>query len=193
LETRNSHGLDQFCATLRERERLSILDLSAASQHTVSFITGQGHRLYAEDFLLQLERAFGAVDCYEKQEDPDKASAFLDASFNFPANHFDAALIWDSLEFLVPSVLEKVMRRLHRVMRPEGTLFAVFHAAERAEAVATYSYRISNSRTMLLVPRGQCRPAQLFNNRSLEKLFQDFESVKFFLARDHLREVIVRR
>ena len=37
------------------------------------------------------------------------------------------------------------------------------------------------------------RPLQLFNNRGVEKLFQRFHSVKFFLARDHLREVIVRR
>jgi hypothetical protein len=33
----------------------------------------------------------------------------------------------------------------------------------------------------------------VFNNRSLEKLFGKFESVKFFLTRDNLREVIVRR
>jgi hypothetical protein len=44
-----------------------------------------------------------------------------------------------------------------------------------------------------LTPRGQRKPAQYFNNRSLEKLFQKFHSVKFFLTRDHLREVIVRR
>jgi hypothetical protein len=45
----------------------------------------------------------------------------------------------------------------------------------------------------LLVDRGRRRPAQFFNNRSLERLFQDFQSVKFFLTRNHLREVIVRR
>jgi hypothetical protein len=44
-----------------------------------------------------------------------------------------------------------------------------------------------------MAARGQRKPAQIFNNRSLERLFQDFQSVKFFLTRDHLREVIVRR
>jgi len=33
---------------------------------------------------------------------------------------------------------------------------------------------------------------QLFNNRALEKLFADFQSVKFFLTRERLREVLVR-
>jgi lysyl-tRNA synthetase class 2 len=42
-----------------------------------------------------------------------------------------------------------------------------------------------------LLQRGE--RLQIFNNRSLEKLFQDFQSVKFFLTRDRLREVIVRR
>jgi hypothetical protein len=40
--------------------------------------------------------------------------------------------------------------------------------------------------------RGTRAPAQLFNNRSVEKLFGNFESVKFFLARDRLREIIVK-
>jgi hypothetical protein len=39
---------------------------------------------------------------------------------------------------------------------------------------------------------GVRRPAQLFNNRSLEKLFGRFESVKFFLTRERLREVIIK-
>jgi hypothetical protein len=37
------------------------------------------------------------------------------------------------------------------------------------------------------------KPSQPFNNRAIEKLFHEFGSVKFFLTRDHLREVIVRR
>jgi len=72
-------------------------------------------------------------------------------------------------------------------------MLALFHSEERAETIPTYSYRISDRKTITLAPRGHRRPAQYFNNRSLEKLFHDFESVKFFLTRDHLREVIVRR
>jgi hypothetical protein len=36
------------------------------------------------------------------------------------------------------------------------------------------------------------RPARLFNNRGLEKLFHRFDSVKFFLTREGLREVIAK-
>jgi hypothetical protein len=44
----------------------------------------------------------------------------------------------------------------------------------------------------MLTPRGSRKRAQFFNNRGLEKLFQD-QTVKFFLTRDNLREIIVRR
>jgi hypothetical protein len=44
-----------------------------------------------------------------------------------------------------------------------------------------------------LVPRGTRKRAQIFNNRALERLFGNFANVKFFLTRDNLREVIVRR
>ena len=36
-------------------------------------------------------------------------------------------------------------------------------------------------------------PVQYFNNRGIEKLFERFEAVKFFLTRDALREVVVKR
>src|ERR1700730_17751414 len=59
LETRHSHGLDQFCASLEERPGLSILDLAGASQATISFLTNYGHRLYSDDFIHQLDQCFG--------------------------------------------------------------------------------------------------------------------------------------
>ena len=46
--------------------------------------------------------------------------------------------------------------------------------------------------TLHVTQLGARRPTQLFNNRSLEKLFDRFASVKFFLTREQLREVIVK-
>lgn len=193
METRNSHGLDQFCATLGERSGMAILDLAGANQSTVSFITGYGHKLYSDDFLLQLDRRFGEGDFYENQSNPRAIQEFLDSALDFPEGQFDGALVWDVLEYLSPLMLTAVVKRLRYMLRPDAGLLAVFHADARAETVPTYAYRIHDHRTIQMTPRGRRHPAQIFNNRSLEKLFQDFQSVKFFLTRDHLREVIVRR
>ena len=193
LETKHSHGLDQFCASLEERSGLSILDLAGASQATVSFVTDYGHRLYSDDFVHQLDQCFGDGDFYENQDNPLKAAKFLEAALTFPDESFDGVLVWDTLQFLSPQLLQTVVERLHRMLRPGSSLLAVFHAEERIDSIPTYFYRVSDHHTIQMVPRGHRRPAQFFNNRSLEKLFQDFQSVKFFLTRDHLREVIVRR
>jgi SAM-dependent methyltransferase len=118
---------------------------------------------------------------------------FLESALTFEDGSFDGALVWDTLQFLTPSLLQVVIERLHRILRPGSCMLAFFHSEEKIDTIPTYSYRITDHRNIMLVERGRRRPAQFFNNRSLEKLFQEFQSVKFFLTRDHLREVIVRR
>jgi hypothetical protein len=190
--TRHSNGLDQFFATLRGQVGLNILDFAGASQANVSFITNLGHRLSSEDYLRSMEITFGDEQFYENQDDPEQAEKFLQENLNFPEAHFDGALVWDALQFLSPPLLQATVERLHRILRPGSSLLAFFHADEKAEQVPLYNYRISDEKTLLLTPRGSRKRAQYFNNRGLEKLFQD-QTVKFFLTRDNLREIIVRR
>ena len=173
---------------------MSILDLAGANQATVSFITNYGHRLYSDDFLHQLDQCFGDGDFYENQSNPLMPWRISGhRARTFRTSTFDGALVWDMLQYLSPPLLQTVVERLHRMLRPGACLLAFFHAEERVETIPTYSYRIPTIAPFCWHPRGRRQPAQFFNNRSLEKLFQDFESVKFFLTRDHLREVIVRR
>ncbi len=72
-------------------------------------------------------------------------------------------------------------------------MLALFNANEQVQQVQSYSYRIIDHKTIGMQPRGMRKVSQPFNNRTLERLFQNFHSVKFFLTRDSLREVIVRR
>jgi len=44
-----------------------------------------------------------------------------------------------------------------------------------------------------LQPGPRFRLQRVFNNRHIENLFRDFASIKFFLARDNVREVLVVR
>jgi len=181
-------------SALEERPGLSVLDLAGASQTTISFLTNYGHRFYSSDFLHALDQAFGDEgDFYENQANPRKAAQFFENAMSFAGREFDAVLVWDTLQFIAPPLLDEVVKRLRESLAPGAAMLAFFHADERIDTIPANSYRISDHRTIALVPRGRRRPAQFFNNRSLEKLFRDFGSVKFFLTRDHLREVIVRR
>ena len=78
-------------------------------------------------------------------------------------------------------------------MRPGGIILAFFNANEKIKEIPLYHYRIQDAKTLLQVPRGAPQHVQNFNNRTIEKLFEAASSVKFFLTRDNLREVIVRR
>jgi hypothetical protein len=180
---RHSHGLEQFFTQIQGQGSLCILDVGGATQANVAFITGLGHKLYSEDFFRVLDSAPG----------PEPAAGLLQLTLDFPPESFDGVLLWDVLEFLPPPLLTAAVGRLYQVTKPGSYLLAFFHADEKAASVPAYSYRISDSKTLLLASKQMRRPAQMFNNRAVERLFQDFESVKFFLTRDHLREVIVRR
>ena len=184
--SRHSNGLDQFFSYIKGESALSILDLAGVNQANVSFITNLGHRIYSEDFLRSLQLA-------DNGDALPRVDAFLSQNLNHPDGAFDGVLVWDVLEYLSAPLLAATVERLHRIVKPGSYLLAVFQAHEKVQSVPQYSFRIQDSKTLLVADRGRRKPEQIFNNRSLEKLFQEFESLKFFLARDKLREVIVRR
>lgn len=191
-QTRHSAGFEQFCSVLQTSQNLSILDMAGVSQANISFITEFGHRISSDDIIGTMQQSFGS-DFFESQQTDSTAHRFLEQTLTFPEEFFDGALVWDALQLLVPPVLEEVVARLLRVMRPGGIILAFFNSDEKASRMPIYNYRIQNSKTLLQIPRGGSQPAQCFNNRTLEKLFEHASSLKFFLTRDSLREVIVRK
>jgi hypothetical protein len=183
---RHSNGLDQFFSYIKGESGLSILDLAGANQANVSYITNLGHRIYSEDFLRSLRLASNGDGAPHVEQ-------FLSQNLAHEENSFDGVLVWDVLEYLSAPMLAATVERLFRITKPGSYLLAVFQAQEKADIVPQYSFRIQDSKSLLVADRGMRNPAQVFNNRSLEKLFANFESLKFFLSRDKLREVIVRR
>jgi len=191
--TRPSNGLEQFFFSLRDRMGLTLLDFAGASQANISYITNLGHRLSSEDYVRSLELNFGGGDFYANQGDPERLAKFQAENLAFPEGHFDGALVWDALQFLGPELLQDTVDQLYTILRPGSCMLAFFSAEEKNEIITTYHYRIVDAKTLSLLPRGKQKRAQFFNNRALEKLFGKYQNVKFFLTRDSLREVIIRR
>jgi hypothetical protein len=189
--TRTSRGLEEFFSHIHGLSGLTLLDLGGATQQNVSFITDLGHRLYSENFL-QILRETSSADGLADQSNPGLIDYFLRQALDYPEGHFDGVLAWDVLEYLAPALLTAVVERLHKVVRPGSYLLAFFHADDKLEAVPHYTFRIQDVKNLQVLQQGSRRPAQLFNNRSLERLFSRSESVKFFLTKDRLREVVVR-
>jgi hypothetical protein len=192
-QTRLSNGLDQFFNSLRDRSGLNLLDFAGANQSNVSYITSMGHRLSSEDFVRSLEHTFGRDQIVDNQSNPQLVDQFLQENLAFPYDSFDGALVWDSLQFLSPHLLQITVDRLFDTLRPDSYLLAFFHSDEKVKEIPLYNYRIADQKHLLLQARGWAHCGQFFNNRALEKLFHRYKSVKFFLGRDNLREIIVRR
>ncbi len=191
MAERASRGLAGFFDHIRGQAGLTILDLGGATQQNVSFITNLGHRLYSEDFLHILGETFGTDDPAE-QSNPGQIEYFLRQTLDYPEHQFDGVLLWDVLEYLGPALLTAVVERLHKIVRPGSYMLAFFHSDDKLETVPCYTFRIQEMNALLVAQLGAHRPSQLFNNRSVEKLFGDFESVKFFLTRERLREVVIK-
>lgn len=191
---RRCSALEQFFLNIQGQAGLNILDLSPVSQANVSFISGLGHRLYCQDLLAQLDEFFGgSSDFFQAQENAARAQEFLEQTFAGLESHFHGVLVWDSLQYLSPTLLDFTIKTLHGLMAPEAMMLTFFHSDEKARVVPTHYYRIHDMRTLSLVDRGSRPIAQYFNNRVIEKSFSDFTSVKFFISRDHLREILVKR
>ena len=191
----HSHGLDQFCSSLEERPGLTLFSIWPAPTRAPSASSPiYGHRLYSDDFLhadgpLFRRRRFlrKPVESAEGGPVPGYRAGLSGPAFRRRAGVGYAPVLQR------PLLRDRGPAAAATCCGPAVTCWRYFtprNASRPSRRIPTAS---RDRKTITLAPRGRRRPAQFFNNRSLEKLFQDFESVKFFLTRDHLREVIVRR
>lgn len=190
---RRSHALETVHSHLSSQPSLFILDLGGINQPNLDFVTGLGHRLYADDLVLNFDGFFTAKEITERQFPPDRIQAFLDSAFDIPDQSVDGALVWDALQFLPLPVSEAVIERLHRVLAPDSLMLAYFLPDTGGMKAVRQGWRILESKLLQMLPRGATRPVQVHTARSIEKLFHRFQSVKFFMTRDSIQEVVVRR
>ena len=157
LSTRTSRGLEEFFTQIRDTSGLTILDLGGATQKNVSFITDLGHRLYSEDFLRILNETFGVDDTVD-QSNPGRIEYFLKQTLDYPEGHFDGVLMWDVLEYLNPVLLNAVVERLHKIVRPKAYMLAFFQADDKLDAAPVYTFRIEQVNSLEVLQQGLRRP-----------------------------------
>ncbi|HEY3444402.1 MAG TPA: class I SAM-dependent methyltransferase [Paludibaculum sp.] len=189
---RRSHALENLSGYLRAHQGLQVLDFGGINQPNLEFVTGLGHRIYGENLMLAYDYFFSQQEVASRQFAPERIEQFLDRTFDFEDQSCDAALIWDTLQFLPPNIAQAVLGRLYRVLAPDSLLMAFFHP-ENSGPAAPHVCRILDNRNLQLTPRPHARTIVPFSTRSIEKFFQQFKSVKFFLTRENLQEVIARR
>ena len=189
---RRSTGFAEFTRALPGYSNLSVLDLGPTSSANIAFLTGFGGRVHNEDIL----RASQDNSYKRRQEngtdllDPDQ---FFADNLNYPEQSFDAILCWDIPDFLHESLVKPMVDRIQRILKPGGILLAFFHTKDAGPDSCYCRYHIVSGEVLDLESRSEFRLQRVFNNRHIENLFKGFSSLKFFLARDNIREVLAVR
>jgi SAM-dependent methyltransferase len=190
---RRSSGLAEFNRAIEGEEGLRILDLGSTSPINIAYLTGLGHKIYNEDVLKESEDPALVVPAEDGGATRD-ADRFLAENLVYSAStSFDAILCWDTPDYLHEALVKPMVNRIHHMLRPKGILLAFFHTRDAGPDALYYRYHIAGEDTLELQPGPRFRLQRVFNNRHIENLFRDFSSIKFFLARDHVREVLVVR
>jgi SAM-dependent methyltransferase len=200
--TRRSSGMGEISRLLNARDGLCVLDLGSTSASNIRFLTEKGHKNYSEDVLrasldpdLRVQDANGNWSLDSKK--------FLDENLVFENALFDIVLCWNLPDYLDENLVKPVVDRLWSAMKPGGVLLAFFHTRDAGPDATCYRFQINGTDMLemheikLAVRQSSANPSvrvqRVFNNRHIENLFRDFASIKFFLARDNIREVLVVR
>jgi SAM-dependent methyltransferase len=188
---RRSSGLAELTRLLKGSEGLAILDLGPTSPANITHFTSLGHRVYNEDVLqaslnpeYKLKHEVGAG------LDVDR---FLAENLIFRNVKFDAVLCWDIPDYLAEPLVKPMIERIASVLNPKGYLLAFFHTKDAGPEAPYYRYHINGAEILRMQRGPQFRLQRVFNNRHIENLFRDYASLKFFLTRDNVREVLVVR
>ncbi len=180
------------------QEALCVLDLGATSAPNISWLTSHGHKLYTEDVLTAAWDPALQVKAEDGARTVD-VTRFLAENLTFRGQIFDAVFCWDVADYLPEPLVKPVVERLCASMKPGGVLLAFFHTRDAGPDAPHYRYHIGGNDTLQLQSTSgkgggpQFRLQRVFNNRHIENLFREFASLKFFLARDNVREVLVVR
>jgi hypothetical protein len=195
--TRVSNGLKDFLWNLDGLGHGTLLDLGPAWQTTLSFFIERGFRVTSDDllrswgnFLTEQENLLKAqpqvAEDFASRTPEALAKKFIAENVEYPANSFDALLLWDVLDYLEPTLAKHVVATLTEMLRPGGVVFAMFHS-KKPEVF--HRYRVMGTNTLQVLGSKCIVPAQkVYQNREIQDLFGRYRTVKSYVGRDQLRE-----
>lgn len=193
---RHSTGFGQFAQAALRPEGRRVLDLGPTSPSNIMYLTGRGHKAYNEDLLAAAHDPAILTPTKNEKGEVTKTidvGLFLQDSLVYPLGMFDAVLLWDVCDYLPEALVKPVVEKIHQVTKEKGMLLGFFHLKTAGPEAPYYRYHICDQETLELQEGASLRLQRVFANRHIEKLFNEFSSIKFFLGKDNIREVLIVR
>jgi len=194
---RHSRGWKDILEHLTQSDGLRVLDFGATSPANINYLTALGHSVYMANVVQDAARPE-----WLRPADPNAppgakpefdTERFATANFDFSQRDFDIILLWDTANYLPPSVVPALFDRLSQVLRPDGRLLAFFHGRADGPGTAFSRYQLTDSDSLIMLVSGHYPVQAIYQTRQIERFLQGYGSVRFFLGKDNVREVTAVR
>ena len=194
---RHSRGWIEVRTYLQKSDSLRVLDFGSTSSANINYLTTLGHSVYMANVVQDTTRPewlkpAKAFDSNGADQEFD-VDGFIAANLDFSGRDFDVILLWDTANFLPPEMVPALFARLRKVLRTDGKLLAFFHGRLTGPETAFSRFQLGDSDDLLALDSGNFPVRQVYQNRQVEKFLEGYSSVRFFLGKDNVREVIAVR
>ena len=178
---------------LKEQEGLRVLDIGPTSPSNINYLTSLGHSVFMADLVEESTQPAWLKKSTDGSADSYDVAGFIEKHMNFGHRMFDVVLLWDALDYIPEPMVQGVIHRLHASMEAEGEILSLFHARAAGQLTAFCRYHLTDGENVAMQECAHHPLLRMYPNRAIEKLFSEFSSCRFFLAKDNLSEVIVKR
>jgi SAM-dependent methyltransferase len=190
---RHSSAWSTLLKHLKGEQGLRILDIGPTSPTNINFLTALGHGVYMADIVHEALRCEWMSLRDESSEPQFDVDGFLDQNLDFAGREFDVILLWTTLDYIPAALVDPVVQRLRSCMRPGGLILALFHTKPAGAGTGFCRYHITDGDSIEMQESTAYSVQRVYTNRNIEKIFQSYANMRFFLAKDNLYEVLITR
>jgi SAM-dependent methyltransferase len=193
---RHSRGWKDILDHLKTSDGLRVLDFGATSPANINYLTALGHSVYMANIVQDAARPewWRPAEEGKPGAKPEfDTERFATGNLDFSQRDFDIILLWDTANYLPPSLVPALFDRLSQVLRPDGRLLAFFHGKADGPGTHFSRYQLTDSDSLVMLSSGDYPVQAVYQTRQIERFLQGYNNIRFFLGKDNVREVIAVR
>ncbi|MGA7156695.1 MAG: class I SAM-dependent methyltransferase [Acidobacteriaceae bacterium] len=194
---RHSRGWIEVRTYLEKNPSLRVLDFGTTSPANINYLTSRGHSVYMANIVQDATRPewlrpAQRSDAKEGETEFD-VDGFISANLDFSGRDFDVILLWDTANYLPPELVPALFARLRQVLRPDGLVLAFFHGRLTGPETVFARFQLGDPDELVALNSGDFPVRKTYQTRQVETFFEGYSSMRFFLGKDNVREVIAIR
>jgi len=193
--SRHSRGWADLLEHLKSSENLRVLDFGATSPANINYLTSLGHSVYMAHIVQDAAKPewLRPVEGGTPGATEFDVDRFEAANLDFSGRDFNVVLLWDTANYLPPGMVPVLFKRMREVLQPDGRLLAFFHGRKEGPETTFSRFQLTDSNNLLVQKSGEFPIQEVYQTRQVERFLDGYSSVRFFLGRDNVREVIAVR